>query len=107
VHPTSVTNTVSRLERAGLVRRRRNPRDGRGVLAEITDLGRERVREATADLMAAGFCMTMYGERELAGLFDLLRTLRRSAGDFTEEPGDRAAREVPGAVEGAVEDGAA
>ena len=44
VHPTSVTNTVSRLERAGLVRRRRNPRDGRGVLAEITDVGRERVR---------------------------------------------------------------
>jgi Transcriptional regulators len=91
VHPTSVTNTVSRLERAGLVRRRRNPRDGRGVLAEITELGRERVRQATADLMAAGFCMTMYGERELAGLFDLLRTLRRSAGDFTEAPDDQAA----------------
>ena len=36
VHPTSVTNTVDRLERDGLVRRRPNPRDGRGTLAEIT-----------------------------------------------------------------------
>ncbi|MFO7253217.1 MAG: MarR family transcriptional regulator, partial [Actinomycetes bacterium] len=88
-HPTSVTNTVTRLERAGLVRRLRNPRDGRGVLAEITDAGREVVRRATADLMAAGFCMTMYGERELAELFDLLRTLRRAAGDFVADgPGD-------------------
>ena len=29
VHPTSVTNTIDRLERDGLVRRRPNPRDGR------------------------------------------------------------------------------
>jgi len=86
VHPTSVTNTVTRLERAGLVRRLRNPRDGRGVLAEITDEGRERVRRATGDLMAAGFCMTMYGEPELEGLFDLLRTLRVAAGDFDPAP---------------------
>jgi len=111
VHPTSVTNTVTRLERAGLVRRLRNPRDGRGGLAEITDAGREVVRRATADLMAAGFCMTMYGERELAELFDLLRTLRRAAGDFVADgPGDgvgeraaddREAGGAGGAAEGA------
>ncbi|MBB2909966.1 DNA-binding MarR family transcriptional regulator [Streptosporangium becharense] len=82
VHPTSVTNTVSRLERADLVRRLPNPRDGRGVLAEITDRGREVVRLATADLMAAGFGMTMYGEDELEQMFDLLKTLRVAAGDF-------------------------
>src|SRR5215212_436516 len=29
VHPTSVTNTVQRLEQAGLVQRTPNPRDGR------------------------------------------------------------------------------
>ena len=82
VHPTSVTNTVSRLERAGLVCRRPNPRDGRGVLAEIKETGRDVVRRATADLMDAGFCMTMYGEADLDRLFDLLRTLRVDAGDF-------------------------
>ncbi|MEU9886546.1 MarR family transcriptional regulator [Sphaerisporangium sp. NPDC051011] len=87
VHPTSVTNTVDRLERAGLVRRMRNPRDGRGVLAEITEKGRELVTRATADLMAADFCMTMYGESDLAEMFGMLRTIRVAAGDF-EPPGD-------------------
>src|SRR5690606_39583354 len=83
VHPTSVTNTVDRLERAGLVRRMRNPRDGRGVLAEITPAGRDVVARATSDLMAAGFGMTMYDEDELADIFRQLRTLRIAAGDFT------------------------
>lgn len=83
VHPTSVTNTVDRLERAGLVRRMRNPRDGRGVLAEITPAGRDVVARATSDLMAAGFGMTMYDEDELADIFRRLRTLRIAAGDFT------------------------
>ncbi|WP_214413582.1 MarR family winged helix-turn-helix transcriptional regulator [Sphaerisporangium fuscum] len=86
VHPTSVTNTVDRLERAGLVRRMRNPKDGRGVLAEITGKGREVVERATADLMAADFCMTMYGEGELAEMFETLRTIRVAAGDF--KPGE-------------------
>ncbi len=36
VHPTSVTNTIDRLERAELVVRRPNPEDRRGTLAEIT-----------------------------------------------------------------------
>jgi DNA-binding MarR family transcriptional regulator len=83
VHPTSVTNTVDRLERAGLVRRMRNPRDGRGVLAEISEEGREVVRRATADLMNAGFCMDMYEEGELTEMFELLKTLRVAAGDFS------------------------
>ncbi len=86
VHPTSVTNTVDRLERAGLVRRMRNPKDGRGVLAEITGKGREVVRRATDDLMAADFCMTMYGESDLAEMFGLMRTIRVAAGDFEPAP---------------------
>ncbi|MEU7894684.1 MarR family transcriptional regulator [Nonomuraea sp. NPDC049152] len=83
VHPTSVTNTVDRLEKAGLVVRLRNPRDGRGVLAEITGKGREIVEAATADLMNADFGMTVYGESELHEMFGLLRTLRVAAGDFS------------------------
>lgn len=82
VHPTSVTNTVDRLERSGLVSRMPNPKDGRGVLAEITAKGREVVQRATADLMGAEFGMTMYGEAELEELFSHLRTLRVAAGDF-------------------------
>jgi DNA-binding MarR family transcriptional regulator len=60
VHPTSVTNTVDRLERQGYVSRRPNPRDGRGVLAEITDSGRDTVERATSDLMAADFGLGVY-----------------------------------------------
>jgi DNA-binding MarR family transcriptional regulator len=82
VHPTSVTNTIDRLEKSGFVCRMPNPEDGRGVLAEITDAGRDVVRRATADLMEAGFGLTMYEEDELRHLFDQLRTLRVAAGDF-------------------------
>ena len=86
VHPTSVTNTVDRLERDGLVRRRPNPRDGRGTLAEITSSGRDVVTRSTADLMAARFGMADYDPAELAEIFTLLRELRVTAGDF-REPG--------------------
>jgi DNA-binding MarR family transcriptional regulator len=84
VHPTSVTNTIDRLERAGLVARRPNPQDRRGTLAEITPAGREVVETATAVLMAAEFGLAGYDEAELDNLFGLLRSLRVNVGDFTE-----------------------
>jgi len=65
VHPTSVTNTIRRLERQELVIRRPNPLDGRGILAEIPPAGREVVERATADLMAADFGMGGYAADEL------------------------------------------
>jgi DNA-binding MarR family transcriptional regulator len=83
VHPTSVTNTIDRLEAQGMVVRRPNPADGRGRLAEITELGRDAVRLATRDLMAAEFGLPGYSEADRAALFTLLRDLRLSAGDFT------------------------
>src|SRR5436305_1648240 len=82
VHPTSITNIVDRLVRQGLVERRPNPRDGRGVLASLTGDGRALVERATADLMAEGFGLQAYGEQQLRDVFDLLRTLRVDAGDF-------------------------
>jgi len=85
VHPTSVTNTIDRLERQQFVARKPNPRDGRGTLAEITQAGREVMQRATADLMKAEFGMAGYAEGQLAELFDLLRGLRVAAGDFTED----------------------
>jgi DNA-binding MarR family transcriptional regulator len=84
VHPTSVTNTIDRLERARLVRRRPNPHDRRGTLAEITQSGREVVGEATKVLMAEGFGLRGYDMHELEAMFGLLRSLRVEAGDFTE-----------------------
>jgi DNA-binding MarR family transcriptional regulator len=84
VHPTSVTNTIDRLERAGLVVRRPNPQDRRGTLAEITPAGRALVTEATGVLMTAEFGLRGYEDEQLSALFGLLRSLRVEAGDFTE-----------------------
>ena len=85
VHPTSVTNIVDRLERQQLVIRRPNPSDGRGRLAEITEAGRAVVERATRDLMAADFGLGGYDKDQLAEIFDLLRALRLTAGDFIPE----------------------
>jgi DNA-binding MarR family transcriptional regulator len=85
VHPTSVTNTVDRLERAGLVARRPNPLDGRGVLASITAQGRTAVEKATRELVAMDFGLGGYDEAGCRELFDVLRPLRVSAGDFAED----------------------
>ena len=44
--PSRVTRQIRRLEDTGLVRREASPEDGRGVLASITDRGREVVAAA-------------------------------------------------------------
>lgn len=85
VHPTSVTNTVDRLVRSGLVDKRPNPNDGRGTLASITDKGREVVEAATRDLMEIDFGLGVYDSEECGEIFALLRPLRVAAGDFDEK----------------------
>jgi DNA-binding MarR family transcriptional regulator len=82
VHATSVTNVIDRLEAAGLVRRERNPRDGRGILAVITDEGRDIADKATAAFNEARFGMSALSLEDLRALFGILRRLRVQAGDF-------------------------
>ena len=82
VHPTSVTSIVRRLESAGLVTRRKHPDDGRAVLAEITDAGRELVQAATRDLVADEFGLGALTSEQHALMSDLLRPVRAAAGDF-------------------------
>ena len=84
VHPTSVTNTINRLEQAKLVIRRPNPDDRRGTLAEITPAGRDVVKAATTELMAAEFGMSGYDPAQLDAIFGLLERLRLAAGDFAK-----------------------
>lgn len=85
VHATSVTNVIDRLEAAGLVRREPNPRDGRGTLAVITGEGREVASKATQQFNAARFAMGTLGKDDLVQIFEILRKLRASAGDFADE----------------------
>jgi DNA-binding MarR family transcriptional regulator len=82
VHPTSITSIIQRLAAAGLVVRRPHPEDGRAVLAEITDAGRALVEAATADLVAADFGLGSLEDDDLRALSELLRPVRRAAGDF-------------------------
>jgi DNA-binding MarR family transcriptional regulator len=48
----AITSLVAKLERDGLVSRRRDPRDGRAVLLSLTQEGRQIVRSRHADRMA-------------------------------------------------------
>ncbi|MFN8037169.1 MAG: MarR family transcriptional regulator [Acidimicrobiia bacterium] len=82
VHPSSVTNTVDRLERQGLVRRTRHPTDRRATLAEITAPGRKLARHATAVLNRGVFEVTGLSARDAVDLVRVLRKLRRAEGDF-------------------------
>lgn len=84
VHPTSVTNTVDRLAADGFVVRRPNPRDGRGVLAEITESGRGTVERATKDLTNADFGLGALGESDRTAVFAALRGIRAENGDFRD-----------------------
>jgi DNA-binding MarR family transcriptional regulator len=42
MEPTSLTRTLKTLEEKGLITKKKNPDDGRGVLIYLTDLGKEK-----------------------------------------------------------------
>lgn len=84
VHPTSVTNTVDRLEAGGHVRREPHPTDGRGVLVVLTDSGREASEQATLALNAGVFERPGLSGTEVDEVVRLLARLRRDAGDFDD-----------------------
>jgi DNA-binding MarR family transcriptional regulator len=86
VHPTSVTNAISRLAAAGLVERLPNPQDRRGALASITERGRVVAEAATRDLMAIDFGLGALDEETRKGAFEALRAVRAEAGDFQQKP---------------------
>ena len=82
VHPTSVTNSVDRLEVADLVRRVPHPTDGRATLIEVSDLGRETALKATECLNRDVFSQPGLSARRVTTLVSALTDLRRSAGDL-------------------------
>ena len=82
VHPTSVTNTIDRLEADGLVIRRPHPNDRRTTLAGLTSLGRRRVQAAARALAEVDFGLDGMPSRDLNKVDEALTPLRRSAGDF-------------------------
>jgi DNA-binding MarR family transcriptional regulator len=82
VHPASVTNAVTRLERDELVCRRPNPADGRGVIVEITPTGRGLAERATDELNELVFSTWPLDHEDSTALYALLRQVRHAFGDF-------------------------
>lgn len=85
VHPTSVTNAVDRLEKAGLVRRVPHPTDRRTTLVEITDEGRTLAVRSTEELNDRVFGQPGAAGADLETLVKILAGVRRRAGDFDDE----------------------
>ncbi len=84
VHPTSVTNTVDRLEASGLVRREPHPEDGRATLVVLTDAGRDLAARATEALNAEVFARPGLSPDDTDDLVSLIARLRRDSGDFDD-----------------------
>lgn len=84
VHPTSVTNSVDRLEAQGFVRRIRHEDDRRTILAEITPKGRRIVERATKQVTSARFGLHLLPRRDLRTLTEIIRKLRLAVGDFED-----------------------
>ena len=95
----TMTNRIDRLEAGGLVRRRDDPQDKRGVLVELTGDGIRRVDAAVADLLArerqllAGLAADQ--QEELAGLLRVLLAPFDSATAATGSPSAIAAEARP------------
>lgn len=84
VHPTSVTNTVDRLVRDGLIERTAHPRDGRAAMLVLTASGRDLVERATTALNADVFSDPGLSGTDTAQLVELLTRFRAAAGDPTD-----------------------
>ena len=83
VPPASITHTVSRLEKEGLVQRIPDPNDGRGTLVSITDQGITLINTATPALNAF-FQNFGLDDADRDQLFALCTTIRRAHGDAVE-----------------------
>jgi DNA-binding MarR family transcriptional regulator len=82
VHPTGITKLVDKLEQQGLVQRIANPDYRRGILAEITDEGRVRAREATEAVTSVRFGADL-ADDDLEQIVTLVRQWRSTAGDLS------------------------
>jgi DNA-binding MarR family transcriptional regulator len=72
----TMTNRIDQLAKAGLVRRRPDPQDRRGVLVTLTAQGQRRADEALADLLISEHgLLNGLGAADRCTLADLLRIL--------------------------------
>lgn len=85
VHPTSVTNLIDRLEKAGYAQRAPHPRDRRTTLATITARGRDVAESATQALHAIRFGTPPLSDEQLETVSEVLLAVRVASSDFEAE----------------------
>ena len=83
VHPASVTGAVDRLERDGLVERRRSTEDGRRVEVALRSAGRDLVERATIDLNHV-FTSLPFNDDDMSTVVGVFRDFRRAVGDIDD-----------------------
>mgnify|MGYP002759920665 FL=1 len=82
VHPTSTTNAVDRLEKAGLVTREAHPNDKRMTLVCLTEQGRTLSERATVALNEQVFASPGLNTKDLTRILELLAKHRISQADL-------------------------
>jgi DNA-binding MarR family transcriptional regulator len=75
IHPTTMTATIDRLERGGLIVRRADPNDRRATLAVATPEGHKLYSQAHADLAAVEYGLDNVDSATIKRLVDGLDTL--------------------------------
>jgi DNA-binding MarR family transcriptional regulator len=90
IPPTTLSSRLARLEAAGLVRRRRNPSDGRSYLLEPTAAGRRRLQSLFGPFGAALDSVGKHlGGDGLAGALEALARVEDALRGVLEPPGGR------------------
>lgn len=96
VHPTTMTSTVDRLARDGLIERQADPSDRRGILAVATPKGRALYERAHAELTSTQYGLAGIDGDVIASLLDGLDqiavTIESSSESARPGSGPRAVR---------------
>lgn len=80
LHSATMTHTIDGLERAGLAERRRDLRDRRAVILEITPHGRSVATAATAAMRTIAFGLAELDDRDVKQLAEILSRIEASPG---------------------------
>ena len=82
LHPSSVTGTIDRLEREGLVERRPHSTDRRVTLAKITPAGAELIERAIKVVVSVDYGLEGMSDVDIERITTILSNLRWAAADY-------------------------
>ena len=75
---TSLSRTLKSMEQKGLIERRPNPEDGRGVLIHLTPFGREKREDSKRVVLRFNEAVRReVGQEQLDGFFDVIGTINQ------------------------------